>query len=402
MIEPVTLGGPARRVNALVLVALTLAALAPATGPRLAALALAWLAPGTAPDLANSDFVNYWMAGRLAIAGDVSLLFDPPAYYAALQAMFGADYPPHNWSYPPHAILLFWPLGLLSFKAALAAFLAATLAFYLWSAQAFRTRFAPDCDAALFWTAHLAFIAVNAAATQNGFLTGGLILVFLARSDSRPWLAGLCLGLLTIKPQLGLLAPLALLFAARWRATAWAVVFTVLFVGASVLAFGIAGWRAYLEVVVPYQHFVMTNWEGAMLLMMPTIASGLRQIGVDASTALAFQAGFSLLCAPLALLALWKSRNDGFLQATAFVFASFLVAPYSFNYDMGAVTTVCAILLARSGAQPASHRIFAALVCLLPVTVVFFAAAKAPLAPLMLLGGLVVFALPRRILPAGK
>lgn len=393
MSDHLILGARTRRVNApaLVMALLSIAAILPVMGPRLMAMALEWPQPGIGPHLANSDFINYWMAGRLAVAGDVSLLFDPYAYYARLQEMFGADYNPHNWSYPPHAILLSWPLGFLAYKPAMAAFLGLTLAFFLVAAEIFRRRFAPLADPALYWTAQIVFVAVNIVTTQNGFLTGGLLLLVLSTYDRRPWLAGLCLGVLTIKPQLGLLVPVMLLFSRQWATIAWAGFFTILFVALSGIAFGVESWKAYVEVVVPYQHGVMTGWEGAMLVMMPTVSSGLRQIGIDSQTALAFQTAFNVLCLPVALFALWKARAGGLAMVAAFVFGSFLAAPYSFNYDTGAMVVACAALAALPGAPGDSRRLFAAFLCLLPATVMFFGILGLPIAPLLILAGLILW-----------
>ncbi|MEM7464095.1 MAG: hypothetical protein AAF362_15590, partial [Pseudomonadota bacterium] len=72
--------------------------------PRLTELAIEMTRPGIGPTLANSDFVNYWFAGKLAWRGEVLLLFDPQGYFQLLQLRFGEDYAPHIWSYPPHAL----------------------------------------------------------------------------------------------------------------------------------------------------------------------------------------------------------------------------------------------------------------------------------------------------------
>ena len=61
----------------------------------------------------GGDFTNRWTAARMVLAGDISPLHDISAYRAEQVALFGFDYPPHNWSYPPHLLLLVWPLGLL-------------------------------------------------------------------------------------------------------------------------------------------------------------------------------------------------------------------------------------------------------------------------------------------------
>ena len=63
--------------------------------------------------------------------------------------------------------------------------------------------------------APMAFI--NALVGQNGFLTAALIGGALYLIPVRPVLAGICLGLLTYKPQYGLLFPIVLIAAGHWR-----------------------------------------------------------------------------------------------------------------------------------------------------------------------------------------
>ena len=59
--------------------------------------------------------------------------------------------------------------------------------------------------------------ANNTLVGQNGFLTAALIGGTLYLMPVRPILAGICLGLLSYKPQYGLLFPLVLIAAAQWR-----------------------------------------------------------------------------------------------------------------------------------------------------------------------------------------
>jgi hypothetical protein len=47
-------------------------------------------------------------------------------------------------------------------------------------------------------------------AGQNSFLTLGLAGMGLALLDRRPWLAGMCIGLIAIKPQFGIVFPVVL------------------------------------------------------------------------------------------------------------------------------------------------------------------------------------------------
>jgi arabinofuranan 3-O-arabinosyltransferase len=155
----------------------------------------------------DRDFVNYWVGAQLARAGDPATLFSYAGYYAHLQSLFGAEYPIHSWSYPPHYLFFIWPLASMSFETALVCFEAVTFAAFVWAAVLFRRRHAPD--ASLGWTAVaiLGFTFMMLATTQNGFLTAAAALLALTFMHDRPVAAGLALACLTIKPQVGILFP---------------------------------------------------------------------------------------------------------------------------------------------------------------------------------------------------
>src|SRR3546814_13973031 len=87
----------------------------------------------------------------------------------------------------------------------------------------------------------------------NGFLTGALLIGGLRLLGTKPIVAGILFGILTVKPQLGILLPFALLAARQWTAIAAAGATTVLLVGISVLLFGWESWQAYIDLVIPLQ-----------------------------------------------------------------------------------------------------------------------------------------------------
>src|SRR5258705_8818012 len=74
----------------------------------------------------------------------------------------------------------------------------------------------------------------------------------------RPVLSGICLGLLSYKPQYGLLFPLVLIAASQWTVFFTAGVVAVAMAFASWLAFGTERWQAvfywvpmFLQAVLP-------------------------------------------------------------------------------------------------------------------------------------------------------
>jgi Glycosyltransferase family 87 len=72
----------------------------------------------------------------------------------------------------------------------------------------------------------------------------GLSLVFLER---RPRLSGIFLGLLSCKPQYGVLVPLAFLVSRNWRAFASATATSIVLGVVAGIAFGFRGWPAFIE-----------------------------------------------------------------------------------------------------------------------------------------------------------
>ena len=56
---------------------------------------------------------------------------------------------------------------------------------------------------------------------QNAFFAAAVIAAIFRCLDARPVVAGVLLGLLTVKPQLGLLFPLMLLLTGRWTVFVW-------------------------------------------------------------------------------------------------------------------------------------------------------------------------------------
>ena len=63
-------------------------------------------------------------------------------------------------------------------------------------------------------------VLINAITGQAGFLIAALFIGGMALLPKRPLLGGMLLGLMVIKPQLGLVLPFALAAGREWRAFA--------------------------------------------------------------------------------------------------------------------------------------------------------------------------------------
>ena len=298
--------------------------------------------------LVNRDFANVWMAARLILDESIMDLFAQDAYMEHLGLAFGADYPLHAWSYPPHALLLVWPFGFLDYRLGLLAYWALGLtAFVFATTTLLKTRGGQEHSSLLF-AAVVAFVLLGIETAQNGLFTAAFLLLGVAWARSRVILAALAFALLTTKPQLGVLIPLWMLAERNWRLLTSTTVATALFVGLSIAVFGADAWVGYIESTIPYQQFVLTDWQGIFLPMMPTPFGAGRVLGFDASTAYLLHwtvAAFSLVLVGVLLIRL----EDAGLRLLAVVSGTFLVSPYAFSYDMGAMVVLAALAAGDPG-----------------------------------------------------
>lgn len=335
------------------------------------------------PVVTDRDFANYWMAGRMVLSGEHPDLLAQDTYMARLYETFGSGYPFHNWSYPPHFLLLLWPLGFLEYKTALLTFLALTFFIFVASVITFRKVYAPASGGFVLACALLGYVLVVAEAAQNGFLTAAAMLFGLALMKRSPALAGLAFAVLTIKPQLGFLIPVLLVFDRNWRTLAWGSAFTGLLVTLSISFFGLESWAAYFSVTVPYQRSVMMEGHGTFLTMMPTLFGSLRVWGVASDLALKLQAVVSLVGVVIVGWILLK-QEDPLTRIFSIVCGTFLITPYAFNYDMGALAAVAVLLACSRDFAGPSTRLLATVTAMLPAAVISLGRQFVPVTPMVL------------------
>ena len=291
------------------------------------------------------DFITFWSAARLAVNGTPASAFDPHAIAAVQRLAVPASAALFLWHYPPTFLLLVLPLGLLSYPAALVAFSAATAA--LWAGL---TRALFRAPAAWLVAAATPAGLINFLDGQNGFLTAGLAGFALLQLQRRPRLAGMLIGLLAIKPHLGVMFPIALLAGRRWQALISATVTAALFTVAGTVIFGLPTTLAFLRDLPSLRDIVdraglpWGQMPSPYVLMLSLHAPAV--LAAMAQTAAALAAAVCVWCA-------WR-HDDSAHEARAAVLltGSLLVSPYLFTYDwtwLAVALAFLAILGLREG-----------------------------------------------------
>jgi arabinofuranan 3-O-arabinosyltransferase len=350
------------------------------------------LSPSVPPALANKDFANYWVAGQLIRSGETLDLFGPhESYFPHLQSFFGQDYPWHNWSYPPHFLLALWPLGYVNYEWGALLFLGLTFVFYLWAMRAF-------CGPAFLisFAAAIPFAAHNVRVAQNGFLSAALILGALALRQTRPVLAGILLGCLTYKPQLGILFPFLLLFERNWTMICSAALTAAVLFAASVMVFGTEAWSGYLHDVLPYQSLVMRELKGVFVSMLISPFGYGRVLGLSADSALLLHAAVAVPALALVLTAFWRIR-DAELRSVALIAATMLISPYALSYDYGAAAAAIGILAHRTDQGTFLRMLVLLAAALAPIVMIPAGSIQMPVAQLCLVCVLAITLLEGRL-----
>jgi hypothetical protein len=264
----------------------------------------------------HNDFMQLYAGGRLA---GTSELYSSDAN-RTIGEQLGYWMPAVQFVRPPYYAALLKPLAKLPYHAAYLVFqsvcLAAALAFAFVSRK--RSRAVP-------WLVLISIPVLTSFANGQDVmivLALGAAAVYLDEAE-RPWLAGLCLALCTIKFHLFVFTPVALVMHRKWRFAASAAVGVALELAAS---FAVAGWRWPLQ----YAEFLRNPVLHPTPYVPPNI-SGIAGHLVSLEIALTLAAG--------ALTVYLCRRVRSFPAAfTLCIFAGLLVARHSYIQD-------CALLL---------------------------------------------------------
>ncbi len=278
------------------------------------------------------DFVSYWAAAQMALEGRSEAIYDIAAHRTVemTAAPIGGLMP---FAYPPPFLLFVVPIGLLPYGVAFAAWILATGLLYVAAAsRSFRPAIA---------LAHPGVLS-NGLVGQNGFLTSAIFISGVRWIDDRPLLAGAILGLMVVKPQLGLLLPVALLAGGHWRVIAAAAASSSVLLGAAAAAFGLGAYAGFLRMLPVYADYMSAGaWPWNELASPFAFA---RYLGASATTAMAVHVAVAAAAAAM----VWRAWRLGWTDRAAMLAAAtVLIPPYLFSYDALLLVLPLATLIDR-------------------------------------------------------
>ncbi|HEY1857975.1 glycosyltransferase family 87 protein [Acidocella sp.] len=273
----------------------------------------------------NSDFMAFWSYPRFAAAHPVRDIYNAAQLQVFQQSLYPGFHSFYPYLYPPTLLLVTWWLRFCGFATAQLLWSLAGLAFFLAAGLAF-------CRRRLVLLALLVSPAslLNLVTGETAYFTSGLLLLGLAARPGRPILAGIAFGLLTLKPQLGVLLPIFLIAQRDWTVIGAAVATAVGLIVASCLAFPPSLWGLWFHTLPAYQASYFSG-TGLNLNIVITPAANLITLGLAPGIAWAVQALYGLTIAVLVWLAARHASNQ---HAVAVLLAGmFLAVPHAYAYD---------------------------------------------------------------------
>jgi hypothetical protein len=286
------------------------------------------------------DFAWIWLSGKFAASSNPVRAYDYGTFAAAQLDLFGA---PGNciilyhFEYPPVLLFFSYPLGLMPYVIAFAFWNVVLLVLYLGVVYATVGR----------TNAVIGALTPMAAARDlqlghNGLLTAGLIGLPLVLLERKPLLAGVFLGLLTYKPQFGLLFPIAFLASRNWRALTGATLSTLALAVAASLAFGIQAWPSFFSALTHLNTGLSP--EASLGLGLQSIFGLLQSAGLSVQEAAAVHATVAVMIA-VAVWIVWSNPIPHALRAATLCVGCLVVNPYLLQYDFCVLTIAAAFLI---------------------------------------------------------
>jgi arabinofuranan 3-O-arabinosyltransferase len=275
-----------------------------------------------------TDFVNVFAAGKLVLQGHPALAYDWDIQKQVELELLKQDFPGYfAWHYPPPFLFVASFLAQFPYAVAFIGWVSVSILPYLAVMRAIVGR-----AFGLVLAVGFPMVLSNTLVGQNGFLTAALIGGTLYLLPTRKVLSGVCLGLLTYKPQYGFLFPVVLIAASEWTVFFTAGVTAVIVALASWLAFGTESWQAFFHWMPTFSQAFLVEGK-ATWWKLQSLYSLVRYLGGSEQLAWIFQWVLTAAVAAT-LVAMWRSHVRYSLKAAALAIGALLTTPYLFMYDM--------------------------------------------------------------------
>lgn len=294
------------------------------------------------------DFLPFYISARLIAQHRAAELYNPAITRSEiLDIVHGPTRVRLTYLYGPQVALLFLPLASLSFPAAariwaaISVLVCAACIYAIWR-RCPNLRGHPGAIA----MAALAFPPFFHFFVRGQFspvILACFTLTFLALQANRPWLAGIALGCLILKPPFLLAIPVILLIAPARKMFLALILSAIAQIEMATLYFGSTVMHNYFDLLLHPARWLAE----AELSLAPIQMHSLRAFWTLLIPWPAVSLALYILCSIAAIAAataIWRSAATLPLRFSALTFAAILVDPYLFVYDLAVLAPALLLL----------------------------------------------------------
>ena len=276
------------------------------------------------------DFTCFWAAARFALTAP-GKAYDIAAMGAAQAWAISPSKGPRPFPYPPTALLLIAPFGLLPFWAA----------FWSWTVLSIAAFWSAVRRVTSGWAVPLAIVMPHSVLVlilgQTTLFASAATIWAISLLNKRPAVAGMLFGLVAaFKPQSVLLAPLVFVRLRDWRCVVGAAgAFGCLCLASMVLGAGL--WPSWIATVAAHPQMV-SHYHLEIIGATPRMAAiglHLHQPAVAIFQALGVIAGVAILWVG------FGSKNT-LVRVQCFAVGCLLASPYGMRYEVAMLAPVMA------------------------------------------------------------
>ncbi len=325
----------------------------------------------------GADFLNVYAAGVLTNNGIPAAVYDYILHRQAEEAVMGAGTAYFAWHYPPMFLAVASLFARAPYEWALGLYLAVGFSLY-WIV----TRCILPRTKESFWLL-VAFpgVFINILNGQNGFLTASLLGAGMLFLESRPWRAGLMLGLTAYKPQYFVIVPFILFLGGHKKVALISLAVAAASAALSLAVFGADTWLAFFDSFEKTRLVVLDQgWSGWHKIQSVNAMVHLWGGSKEQGYALQAVAGLAaFVCATW----IWRKKAAFDVRVAALGAALLLTTPYVNDYDLAILMVPIAFWVreaSKAGFQTREKIIYGAL-WILPMFARSLGEQGAPLTP---------------------
>jgi hypothetical protein len=285
----------------------------------------------------GTDYIYFYVMGSLIAEGRADALYDPDAHLAQGRRRIDPQlnlYAPYS-NYGPQVAAAFAPLSRLTFGKSLAIFLILTGLAYaasLWLVWTVSPALHPyGALVAILAAGAPAFFTLIRYAQLSGLSLLLLSIALVALVRDRRFMAGVAIGLMVFKPQLGVVIALVMILSGEWRIVAGAAAAASAELAGAWLVGGSSVMKQYVDVLLTLAR------DPSLVQIYPGEVHSLRGFAhllLGSSGVLSLVTIAALLAAVWIGVRAWRSGMPLTMKWGLLVVLTVLASPHLLTYDL--------------------------------------------------------------------